>query len=118
MKKRDRRPEETGGQWIDTLCDLLKGGALAGLAAILALLLCAVLVSAGLLGDRGMEGSVLAVCVLGGMIGGNEAHPDSQWGHSEGQRRQGRLRRVPDFLPVCLQDFLHRCQPEVREPVI
>ena len=29
---------------------------------------------------------------------------------------QGRLRRVPGFLPVCLQDFLHRCQPEVREP--
>src|SRR5699024_11656396 len=25
-----------------------------------------------------------------------------------------RLRRVPDFLPVCLQDLLHRCKPEVR----
>ena len=54
------------------------------------------------------------------LIGGdtNEAYPDSQWRHSEGQRRQGRLRRVPDLLPVRLQDFLHRCQPEVREPVI
>ena len=70
MKKRDRRPEETGGQWIDALCDLLKGGALAGLAAILSLLLCAVLVSAGLLRERWMEGAVLAVCVLGAMTGG------------------------------------------------
>ena len=70
MKKRDRRPEEPGGQWIDALCDLLKGGALAGLAAILSLLLCAVLVSAGLLRERWMEGAVLAVCVLGAMTGG------------------------------------------------
>ena len=26
-----------------------------------------------------------------------------------------RLRRVPDFLPVCLQDLLRRRKPEVRE---
>ena len=26
-----------------------------------------------------------------------------------------RLRRVPDLLPVCLQDFLRRGKPEVRE---
>ena len=25
------------------------------------------------------------------------------------------LRRVPDFLPVCLQDLLRRRKPEVRE---
>ena len=31
------------------------------------------------------------------------------------QRAQRRLRRVPDFLPVCLQDFLWCCQPAVRE---
>ena len=28
---------------------------------------------------------------------------------------QGRLRRVPGFLPVGLQNFLYRCQSEVRE---
>ena len=47
----------------------------------------------------------------------NEAYPNLERGHSEGKRRQGRLRRVPDLLPVRLQDFLHRRQPEVREQV-
>jgi len=47
----------------------------------------------------------------------NEAHPNSERGNPEGQRRQGRLRRVPDLLPVGLQDVLHRRQPEVREQV-
>ena len=70
MKKRDRRPEEPGGQWIDALCDLPGGGALAGAAAILTLLLCAGVVAAGLLRGRWMEGAVLAVCVLGAMTGG------------------------------------------------
>ena len=70
MKKRDRHPEEMGGKWIDALCDLLKGGALAGMAAILTLLLCAVLVSAGLLRERWMDGAVLAVCVIGALTGG------------------------------------------------
>lgn len=27
---------------------------------------------------------------------------------------KGRMRRVPDFLSVCQQDLLLRCQPEVR----
>ena len=26
-----------------------------------------------------------------------------------------RLRRMPDLLPVCLQDLLRPCQPAVRE---
>lgn len=70
MKKRDRRQEEPGGQWIESLCDLMKGGALAGAASILVLLLCAVMVSNGLLRERWMEGAVLAACVLGAMTGG------------------------------------------------
>ena len=71
MKKRDRHhQEESGSQWINSMCDLLKGGVLAGVAAIVALLLCAVLVSAGLLRERWMEGAVLAVCVLGALTGG------------------------------------------------
>lgn len=73
MKKRDRHQEETGSQWINTMCDMLKGGVLAGVVTILALLLCAVLVSAGMLRERWMEGAVLAVCVLGALSGGLHA---------------------------------------------
>lgn len=32
---------------------------------------------------------------------------------SEGYCGQGRLRRVPGFLPIGVQNFLHRCQSEV-----
>ena len=70
MKKRDRRQEDLGGTWLNTMCDLLKGGVLAGVVAILALLLCAVLVSAGMIRERWMDGAVLAVCVLGALAGG------------------------------------------------
>jgi len=47
----------------------------------------------------------------------NETHSDLERGHPEAERRPRRLRRVPDLLPVRLQDFLHRRQPEVREQV-
>ena len=70
MKKKERRPEESGNQWLNTMCEVLKGGVLAGVASILALLLCAVLVSAGVLPVNGMYGAVLACCVLGAMAGG------------------------------------------------
>ena len=70
MKKRDRRQEEPGKQWIDSMCDLLKGGAVAGVVTILALLIGAVLVSAGVLRERWMSGAVLSVCVLGAFVGG------------------------------------------------
>ncbi len=40
---------------------------------------------------------------------GNQAHQDAESGESEGIRRKGRLRRVPGFLPVGLQDLLHCC---------
>ena len=50
--------------------------------------------------------------VMGGKQ--NEACEDAQRRDSEAERRPRRLRRVPDLLPVCLQDLLHRCQPEVR----
>lgn len=71
MKKRDRRQEEQGGvQWLNGMCEVLKGGVLAGVTAILTLLLCAVLVSLGILPVGGMKGAVLAVCVLGSLVGG------------------------------------------------
>ena len=36
MKKRERSPEELGGQWLNAMCDVLVGGALAGVTAVLA----------------------------------------------------------------------------------
>ena len=73
MKKKERRPEELGSQWLNAMCDVLIGGVLAGVTAILALLACAVLVSAGALPVSGMYGAVLAVCVLGTLVGGTWA---------------------------------------------
>ena len=73
MKKKERRPEELGGQWLNTTCEVLKGGVLAGVTTILALLVCAVLVSMGVIPVSGMYGGVLAVCVLGALVGGTWA---------------------------------------------
>ena len=73
MKKKERRAEDPGSQWLNAMCEVLKGGVLAGVTSILALLLCAVLVSAGALPVSGMYGAVLAVCVLGALVGGTWA---------------------------------------------
>ncbi len=73
MKKKERRTEDPGSQWLSTMCEVLKGGVLAGVVTILALLLCAVLVSTGTLPVSGMYGAVLAVCVLGALAGGTWA---------------------------------------------
>ena len=70
MKKKERRPEELGAQWLNAMCDILIGGALAGVTSILALLICAVLVSIGAAPVEAIYGMVLAVCVLGAMTGG------------------------------------------------
>ena len=70
MKKRERRQEESGEQWVNSMCELLKGGVLAGFSAVLALLLCALLISMGVLREQWAQGAVLAVCVLGGFAGG------------------------------------------------
>ena len=70
MKRRDRRQEDPGSQWINAMCELMKGGAMAGVVTILTLLLCAVLVSSGMLRERWMEGAVLACCVAGSLAGG------------------------------------------------
>ncbi len=73
MKKKERRTEDPGRPWLNTRCEVLKGGVLAGVVTILALLLCAVLVSTGTLPVSGMYGAVLAVCVLGALAGGTWA---------------------------------------------
>ena len=70
MKRREKRQEEPGKEWVSAMCVVLQGGALAGVTANLARLLCAVLVSAGNAAERGMQGMVLAVCVLGALAGG------------------------------------------------
>ena len=70
MKRREKRQPESENQWVSTMCELLKGGVAAGLAAILTLLLCAVMVSAGLLREQWMDGAVLACCVAGAWLGG------------------------------------------------
>lgn len=73
MKKRERSPEDLGSQWLNAMCDVLIGGALAGVTAVLALLLCAVAVSAAVMPVGAMYGAVLAVCVLGAVVGGTFA---------------------------------------------
>ena len=70
MKKRDKRQEDGAGPWLNAMCEILKGGVLAGVITILALLACAVLVSMGVIPVSAMEGAVLAVCVLGTLVGG------------------------------------------------
>ena len=70
MKKRDKRQEEGGSAWLNATCEILKGGVLAGIVTIVSLLVCAILVSMGVLPVSAMEGAVLAVCVLGTLIGG------------------------------------------------
>ena len=73
MKKRERRPEETGGEWINAMCDVLIGGVMAGVTTILVLLICAVLVSMGVVPVGAMYGAALAACVVGALVGGSYA---------------------------------------------
>lgn len=70
MKKKERRSEETGSQWLNMMCEVLKGGVAAGVVTILTLLLCAVLVSVGVVPVNAMYGCVLASCILGTLAGG------------------------------------------------
>lgn len=75
MKKKERRPEElgSGSEWLNATCEVLKGGVLAGVTTILALLVCAVLVSVGAVPVGAMYGAVLAVCAAGALVGGTYA---------------------------------------------
>lgn len=75
MKKKERHPEEMGGgsEWLNAMCEVLKGGVLAGITTILALLVCSVLVSIGVMPVGATYGAVLAVCVLGALVGGTYA---------------------------------------------
>ena len=44
-----------------------------------------------------------------------DACKDLEFQYLKRHDEKGRLRRVPDFLPVCLQDFLHSGKSELRE---
>ena len=69
-KRLEKRAEESGGAWLAGMCELLKGGAAAALTALVGLAVCAFLVSGGIIPEGAMDRSVLAVCVLGGLVGG------------------------------------------------
>lgn len=69
-KRREGKPEENGGLWITVMGQVLLGGGAAVLAAVLALLVCSLLISAGAVPERFMERAVLAACVLGALTGG------------------------------------------------
>ena len=73
MGKKDKRPDTPGKRWIEELCELLKGGVLAGTVVLVLLLLGSALMSAGILRERWMEGTVLASCVIGVLFGGGYA---------------------------------------------
>ena len=68
--RREGRPEDSGGQWLTAMCELLKGGLAAALAALVALAACALLVSWGVTPERTMDRAALAAGVLGGLTGG------------------------------------------------
>ena len=75
MKKKERRLEElgSGSEWLNAMCEVLKGGVLAGVSTILVLLICAALVSMGIIPVGSMYGAVLAACVAGALAGGSYA---------------------------------------------
>lgn len=68
--KREKKPDEPGAVWLGTMCRLLKGGALAVVTAALGLVVCALLVSGGMVGERLMGRGVLAICVVSSLVGG------------------------------------------------
>lgn len=70
MKKREKKPEDTGTLWLTVMCQLLKGGAIAAVMAVIGLLLGSVLVSNRVISEGWMDRTVLAICVLSALIGG------------------------------------------------
>ena len=45
----------------------------------------------------------------------DEAYQNPEYRETAEHIEEGRMRRVPDILPVCLQDFLHSRKSELRE---
>ena len=69
-RRREGKPEEPGGLWLTVARELLKGGVVAALAAVLALGVCALLISGGVIPEGAMDRAALAAGVLGALMGG------------------------------------------------
>ena len=69
-KRRDARPAESGSLWLSVMGELLKGGLVAVLAVLLALAVCAVFISNGVISEHAADRVVLAACVFGALAGG------------------------------------------------
>ena len=46
-----------------------------------------------------------------------ETHKDTEYKEASEHSKEGRLRRVPDLLPVRMQDLLYRWKPELRAQI-
>ena len=67
-KRRDARPAESGSLWLSVMGELLKGGLVAVLAVLLALAVCAVFISNGVISEHAADRVVLAACVFGALF--------------------------------------------------
>lgn len=68
--KREKKPEDPGAVWLSVMCRLLKGGGVAVVTSALGLVVCALLVSGGVVGEQLMGRGVLAICVVSSLVGG------------------------------------------------
>ena len=68
--KREKKPEDPAAVWLGTMCRLLKGGGVAVVTAALGLVVCALLVSSGVVGEKLMGRGILAICVVSSLVGG------------------------------------------------
>lgn len=70
MRGREKtKAEPQGGTWLFVMCQLLKGGVMAGACALLILLVGAALVSFGVLKEGVIPGILMFACVVGALIG-------------------------------------------------
>ena len=70
MKKPENRGADPGTVWLETLGELLKGGAVSAGVTLGLALLCAVCISGGFLEEGWLEWAALGCCVLGAGAGG------------------------------------------------
>lgn len=70
MKRQEKRRKDNESHWVKCVCEVLKGGTIAGALTVLLLLLWAFLISGGMMRERWMEAAVLGSCVAGSALGG------------------------------------------------
>lgn len=68
--RQGKKTEEAGTLWMTGMRNVLWGSGVAAVVTLFALFACALLVSRGTIGEGMMDRAVLAVCVLGSLIGG------------------------------------------------